>query len=86
MAIVKPRNEIDPKFKWKLEKIYASNEAFEEELAKLKEEALVLMNYKEKLHEKESLLSYLKDFEKYTRVLEKLSKAVTDDEIVEGEE
>ena len=32
MAIVKPRNEIDPKFKWKLEKIYASNEAFEEEL------------------------------------------------------
>ena len=39
MAIVKPRNEIDPKFKWKLEKIYASNEAFEEELAKLKKEA-----------------------------------------------
>ncbi|SFN52689.1 oligoendopeptidase F [Proteiniclasticum ruminis] len=72
MAIVKPRNEIDPKFKWKLEKIYASNEAFEEELSKLKEEAPVLMNYKEKLHEKESLLSYLKDFEKYTRVLEKL--------------
>ena len=72
MAIVKPRNEIDPKFKWKLEKIYASNEAFEEELTKLKEEAPVLMNYKEKLHEKESLLSYLKDFEKYTRVLEKL--------------
>lgn len=72
MAIVKPRNEIDAKFKWKLEKIYPSNEAFEEELAKLKEEAPVLLTYKEKLHEKESLLSYLKDFEKYTRILEKL--------------
>lgn len=72
MATVKPRNEIDPKFKWNLEAIYATNEAFEEALVKLKEEAPVLLSYKEKLHEKESLLAYLKDFEKYTRVLEKL--------------
>ena len=69
---VKPRNEIEARFKWKIEDIYASNEAFEEELQNLKKEAPVLLKYKETLHEKENLLAYLKDFEKYTRTLEKL--------------
>ncbi|HBT18765.1 MAG TPA: oligoendopeptidase F [Clostridiaceae bacterium] len=72
MAIVKPRNEVDQKFKWNIEDIYPTNEAFEEELKKLKEEAPVLKKYKDQLHQKEQLLAYLKDFETYTRILEKL--------------
>ncbi|HSL86739.1 MAG TPA: M3 family metallopeptidase, partial [Bacteroidales bacterium] len=69
---VKSRSEIDAKFKWKIEDIYASNELFEKELETLKKEAPVLSSYKDRLHEKESLLAYLKDYEKYTRKLEKL--------------
>lgn len=66
------REEIDSKFKWNIEKIYASNDEFEKELKKLKKEAVVLENYKDKLNEKESLLSFFRDFETYTRMLEKL--------------
>ncbi len=69
---LKLRSEIEPQYKWKIEDIYASNEDFEKELEKLKTEAPVIMNYKDKLHEKESLLAYLSDIEKYSRTLEKL--------------
>src|SRR5690554_445624 len=69
---VKLRNEIDAKYQWRIHDIYASNEEFEKELERVKKEATVLVNYKDKLHEKESLLAYLKDYEKYTRIVEKL--------------
>ncbi len=69
---LKQRNEIDAKYQWRIHDIYASNEDFEKELEKVKKEALILLNYKDKLHEKESLLAYLKDYEKYTRIVEKL--------------
>ena len=69
---VKLRSEIDDKFKWKVDKICSSNEVFEEELEQLKKDAPVLLNHKDKLGEKESLLAYLKDYEKYTRKLETL--------------
>jgi len=68
----KLRNEIDAKHQWKIHDIYASNEDFEKELEMVKKEAPVLLNYKDKLHEKENLLAYLKDYEKYTRIVEKL--------------
>lgn len=66
------RKDVKDEHKWKIEKIYASNEAFEKDLEKLKKEAPSLMDYKGKLHEKEALLSYLKNFETYTRTLENL--------------
>ncbi|MFH5836672.1 oligoendopeptidase F [Proteiniclasticum sp. C24MP] len=69
---VKQRNEIDAKHQWRIHDIYASNEDFEKELERVKKEAPVLLNYKDKLHEKENLLAYLKDYEKYTRIVEKL--------------
>lgn len=69
---VKPRNEMDAKHQWRIHDIYASNEEFEKELERVKKEAPVLLDYKDKLHEKESLLAYLKDYEKYTRTVEKL--------------
>ena len=61
------RKDVKDEHKWAIHEIYASNEAFEEDLKALKEKAPVLMEYKGKLHEKEALLSYLKDFETYTR-------------------
>ncbi len=66
------RKDVKDEHKWAIHEIYASNEAFEEDLKALKEKAPVLMEYKGKLHEKEALLSYLKDFETYTRKLENL--------------
>lgn len=69
---VKLRSEIEDRFKWRVEDIFPSNEAFEEELAKLKEEAPVLLTHKNQIQEKAGLLAYLKDFEVYTRRLEKL--------------
>jgi oligoendopeptidase F len=69
---VKLRNEIDDNFKWKIEKVYTSNEEFEKELEQLKKDSIVLQEYKNTLHHKESLLSYLKDYEKHTRKLETL--------------
>ncbi len=69
---IKKRQDVKAEYKWKIEDIYASNQAFEKDLEKLKEEAPVLMGYKGKLHEKKALLSYLKDFETYTRKLENL--------------
>lgn len=66
------RQDVKEEHKWRIDEVYASNEAFEEDLKALKEEAPVLMEYKGKLHEKESLLSYLKVFERITRKLETL--------------
>lgn len=66
------RKDVKDEHKWAIEKIYTSNEAFEEDLKVLKEKAPVLMKYKGKMHEKDALLSYLKDFETYTRKLENL--------------
>ena len=66
------REEIDNKFKWDIEKIYKTNEEFEKELQKLKKEAVVLKKYKDTLNKKEFLLDFFKDFEIYTRTLEKL--------------
>ncbi len=69
---IKKRLDVKDEHKWRIDKIYASNEAFEEDLKSLKEEAPTLKKYQGKLHEKEHLLSYLKNFEKYTRKLENL--------------
>ncbi len=69
---IKKRQDVKEEHKWRIDEIYASNDAFEKDLEKLKEEAPTLKKYQGKLHEKEHLLSYLKDFETYTRKLENL--------------
>lgn len=66
------RSEVDEKSKWRLDFIYPSNEAFEEEFDWVKKESPVLLTYKDRLHEKEAFKAYLKDYETYGRKLEKL--------------
>lgn len=69
---VKTREEIEDKYKWKVEKIYMNDDLWEKDFKKLKEEAPSLVNYKGKLNNKKNLLEFLKLRERILRLNEKL--------------
>lgn len=70
--IVKKRNEIPEEYKWKLNKIFSSDENWEEELQNLKKESVKLKAFKGKLSDKEEILKYLACNEELSRKAEKL--------------
>lgn len=70
--VLKKREDIKEEFKWKLNKIYASNEAWENEFQRLKEESPKLKEFQGKLKDKEEILKYLQFNEKVSREAEKL--------------
>ena len=69
---LKRRNEIEDKYKWKIEKVYESIEAWEEDFLKLKKESTLFKQYSTKLSDCEKLLEFLKLDEKLSRLAEKL--------------
>lgn len=68
----KLREEIDDKYKWKVDKIYESVEAFEKDFEILKTEAPKLKEYQGKLKDGKTIYEFLKASEKYSRLAEKL--------------
>lgn len=69
---VKTREEIEAKDKWDINKVYPSEELWEEDFRKLKEEAVQLKDYVSKLFDSGKLLEYLRVSEKISRAAEKL--------------
>jgi oligoendopeptidase F len=53
------REEIDEKYKWKINKVFSSDEEWEEAFKKIKEEAPILKTYEGKLKDENILLEYL---------------------------
>lgn len=72
MSDLKKREEIDDKFKWKIDKIYKSIEAWEKDFEELKSEAVKLKDYSGKLVNGEIILEYFKVNEKISRKAENL--------------
>lgn len=68
----KLREEIEEKYKWKVDKIYASIEAFNKDFDSLKSEAPKLKEYQGKLEDGKTIYEFLKLSEKYSRLAEKL--------------
>ena len=62
LKTLKKREEIDPKFKWKIEKIFASDNEWEEAFKALKEEAPSLKDYEGKLNNKENIKEFLEKY------------------------
>ena len=69
---VQLRSEIDDKYKWKLNKIYITDEEWEEEFNNLKKESPRLQEFSGKLSDKEEILRYFEYDEKISRTAEKL--------------
>ncbi len=70
---IKLRGEIDNKYKWNIEAMYADDEAWNADYAKVSELAEDFMKYKGKLTESaDTLLSALTDSDELDRTLEKL--------------
>ena len=69
---VKKREEISLEDKWKLEEIYANEEAWEKDFNLLKEESPKLREFAGKLNDKEEILKYLELNEKVSRLGETL--------------
>ena len=70
--VVKKREEISLEDKWKLEKIYANEEAWEKDFNILKKESPKLREFAGKLNDKEEILKYLELNEKVSRLGETL--------------
>ena len=70
--VVKKREEINLEDKWKLEKIYANEEAWEKDFNILKKESPKLREFAGKLNDKEEILKYLELNEKVSRLGETL--------------
>lgn len=66
--ILKKREEISIEDKWKLDKIYSSQEAWEKDFEVLKEESPKLKEFAGKLNDKEEILKYLELNEKVSRL------------------
>ncbi|WBW99681.1 oligoendopeptidase F [Oceanirhabdus sp. W0125-5] len=69
MNLAKNRNEIDPKFKWDIEKIYADTETWNKEFQEIKTLAPKLKEYEGKLNNAETLYEFLQLEEKVSRKL-----------------
>ena len=72
MSELKKREEIDDKYKWKVDKVYKNIEDFEKDFEEVKKEAVKLQDYSGKLTNGETILEYLKLDEKISRKVEKL--------------
>lgn len=59
---LKTRKEIEAKYKWNVEKMYATDQVWEEDFKKLQEIAPRLGEYKGKLNEAKTLLEYLNNY------------------------
>ena len=70
--VVKKREEINLEDKWKLEKIYADEDAWEKDFNILKKESPKLREFAGKLNDKEEILKYLELNEKVSRLGETL--------------
>lgn len=68
----KLRSEIDDKYKWHLDKIYASDENWDEDFKTLKLNAPSLKEFQGRLKDGKTIYEFLKKSEKYTRLAEKL--------------
>lgn len=69
---LKKREEIEDKFKWKVDKIYKDLDDWEKDFEELKKEAIILKDYSGKLNTGEKILEYLKVNEKLSRKAESL--------------
>lgn len=72
MSELKKREEIEDKFKWKVDKIYKSLDDWERDFEDLKKEAVSLKDYSGKLNTGEKILEYLKLNEQISRKAETL--------------
>ncbi|WP_026888218.1 oligoendopeptidase F [Clostridium beijerinckii] len=72
MSDLKKREEIEDKFKWKVDKIYKSIEDWEKDFEDVKNEAIRLKDFSGKLVNGEAILDYLKVNEKVSRKAENL--------------
>lgn len=72
MSELKKREEIDDKYKWKIDKVYKNIEEWEKDFEKVKKEAIKLQDYSKKLNNGETILEYLKLNEKVSRKVENL--------------
>lgn len=70
--ILKSRDQIKKEDKWEIEKIYSSNDEWEKDFEKLKEDAPKIIEFKGKLNDPKLILDYLKETEKNSRLAEKL--------------
>ena len=68
--ILKTRDEIEEKYKWKVNKIFSSDEEWEKAFEELKKEAPNLKNFEGKLDNVENLIKYLEIYEKTSRKAE----------------
>lgn len=69
---LKKRSEIEELYKWDMEKVYPSIDAWEKDFESLKSESEEIKKFKGTLNNGESILEYLKLNEKLSRKLEKL--------------
>ena len=69
---LKKREEIEDKFKWKVDIIYKDLDDWEKDFEELKKEAIILKDYSGKLNTGEKILEYLKVNEKLSRKAESL--------------
>ena len=60
MSELKKREEIDEKYKWKVDKVYKNIEEWEKDFEELKKEAVKLKEFNGKLNNGETILEYLK--------------------------
>jgi oligoendopeptidase F len=70
--ILKKREEIEEKYKWRLDKVYADSKEWEKEFEELKVESPKIKEFTGKLNDKEEILKYLELNEKISRKAEKL--------------
>lgn len=70
---LKTREQIDQRYKWKVEKIYENIDAWEEDFKRLKDMAPELTSYSGKLMEGKELLNYMKLDEEVSRLAGKLA-------------
>ncbi len=70
---LKTRDEVDKKYKWNVEKMYSSDEKWDEDFKRLKENSISLLKFKGKLSIGEELLSYLHSYEEFSSLYEDLA-------------
>ncbi|MEG1255414.1 oligoendopeptidase F [Clostridium sp.] len=69
---LKTRDQVEEKYKWKVEKMYSSDEKWEEDFKWLKENVSSLLKFKGQLSQGEKFLGYLTNSEKLTSLYEDL--------------
>ena len=72
MSELKKREDIEDKYKWKVDKIYSDIKSWEKDFEAEKKEAIKLKDYSGKINNGEVILEYLKLNEQVSRKVEKL--------------